>query len=144
MKKIIAVIIAMVLALSVSAIAFAADTPIRAEITFDEQGNPYSSNDQVIVLGGLSDNGVYTYMVYAPVGAVVIIGGEEYVCTSRKTEITVNAPETPVAEEAAVNNTVPEPAPEPAPEEEAPTQMGFFARIIAWLQALFSGFGLFN
>ena len=142
MKKIIAVILALVLALSVSAIAFADEAHIRAEITFDEQGNPYSSNDQVIVLGGLSDNGAYTYMVYAPIGTIVIIGTNEYVCHSRKTEITVNAPSAPVAEEAPVANTAPEPAPEP--EEEAPTQMGFFARIIAWLQALFSGFGLFN
>lgn len=143
MRKVIAVILALVLALSVSATAFAAEGEILAEITFDEDGNPASSSTEVKALAGRNPDGSTSLLIYAPVGAMIKIGDEIIEITSRRTEINVPAPQAPEATPVANNPAAPEPVQADGTESEAP--LGFFARLIAWLQSIFSGIaGWFN
>ncbi len=140
MRKIIAVILALVLALSVSAVAFATEGEILAEITFDEDGNPASSSAEVKALAGRNPDGSTSLLIYAPVGAMIKIGDEIITISSRRTGITVPAPQAPEATPVANNPAAPEPATaDNAGNAEAEAPLGFFARIIAWLQSLFSG-----
>ena len=147
MKKVIAVILALVLALSVSAVAFATEGEILAEITFDEDGNPSSSSAEVKCLAGKNPDGSTSVLIYAPVGTYVKIGNEIIEITSRRTEINVPAPQAPEATPVANNPAAPEPvqADNAEANAEAEASIGFFARLIVWLQSLFAGIaGWFN